>query len=36
MAKGAKTVFICQSCGFQTGKWLGRCPDCGACKSLAE
>jgi DNA repair protein RadA/Sms len=36
MARGSKTVFICQSCGFQTGKWLGRCPDCGAWNSLAE
>jgi DNA repair protein RadA/Sms len=31
-----KTVFICQSCGFQAPKWLGRCPDCGAWSSLAE
>ena len=36
MAKGAKTVFICQSCGYQAGKWLGRCPECGAWNSLAE
>jgi DNA repair protein RadA/Sms len=33
---GAKSVFICQSCGHQTGKWLGRCPSCGAWNSLAE
>ena len=25
-----KSVFICQSCGHQAGKWLGRCPQCGA------
>ncbi|MEW6658208.1 MAG: DNA repair protein RadA [Thermodesulfobacteriota bacterium] len=36
MARGAKTVFICQSCGYQAGKWLGRCSDCGAWNSLAE
>src|SRR4030042_36657 len=36
MARGAKTVFICQSCGYQVGKWLGRCPECGAWNSLAE
>jgi DNA repair protein RadA/Sms len=36
MARGPKTVFICQSCGHQTGKWLGRCPDCAAWNSLAE
>jgi DNA repair protein RadA/Sms len=33
---GPKTVFLCQSCGHQTGKWLGRCPQCGAWNTLAE
>ncbi len=33
---GAKSVFVCQSCGHQVGKWLGRCPQCGAWNSLAE
>jgi DNA repair protein RadA/Sms len=32
----AKTIFICQSCGHQVSKWLGRCPQCGAWNSLAE
>jgi DNA repair protein RadA/Sms len=27
MAK-AKTHFICQSCGYEAPKWLGRCPGC--------
>ncbi|GIX45836.1 MAG: DNA repair protein RadA [Candidatus Tectimicrobiota bacterium] len=31
-----KSVFTCQSCGYQAGKWLGRCPDCGAWHSLVE
>ena len=31
-----KTVFICQSCGYQTPKWLGRCPDCQNWNTLAE
>ncbi len=35
MAK-AKTHFICQSCGYRSAKWLGRCTDCGAWGSLAE
>ena len=35
-ARGGKTVFVCQSCGYQAAKWLGRCPDCGAWSSLAE
>jgi DNA repair protein RadA/Sms len=36
MARPGKTVFICQSCGYQAAKWLGRCPECGAWSSLAE
>ena len=31
-----KTYFICQQCGYQTLKWLGRCPDCGNWGTLAE
>jgi DNA repair protein RadA/Sms len=27
MAK-AKTHFVCQSCGYQAPKWLGKCPGC--------
>jgi len=27
MAK-TKTIYTCSFCGFQTPKWLGRCPDC--------
>ena len=30
------SVFRCQSCGYQAGKWYGRCPDCGAFNTLAE
>jgi DNA repair protein RadA/Sms len=35
MAK-TKTHFSCQSCGCQSPKWMGRCPDCGAWGSLIE
>jgi DNA repair protein RadA/Sms len=35
MARG-KSIFICQGCGYQASKWLGRCPDCGAWNSLVE
>ncbi|HET6643883.1 MAG TPA: DNA repair protein RadA [Fimbriimonadales bacterium] len=35
MAK-ARTVYACQSCGGQSPKWLGRCPDCGAWGTLVE
>ena len=32
----AKAVFVCQSCGTQSPKWLGRCPGCGEWNSLVE
>lgn len=31
-----KSVYTCQSCGYQTAKWLGRCPDCSQWNSLVE
>jgi DNA repair protein RadA/Sms len=36
MTKSLKTVFVCQECGAQSPKWLGRCADCGAWNSLVE
>src|SRR5437899_1456642 len=36
MAKRPSTVFVCQECGTQSSKWLGRCADCGAWNSLVE
>lgn len=35
MAKN-KSVFECQACGYQCGKWLGKCPNCGAFESITE
>src|SRR5436309_4690774 len=35
MAK-AKTIFACQNCGFQSSKWLGKCPDCHQWNTFAE
>ncbi|MCL6620503.1 MAG: DNA repair protein RadA [Syntrophobacterales bacterium] len=35
-SRAGKIVFVCQQCGHQTGKWLGRCPQCQAWGSLAE
>ncbi len=26
--KKIKTVFVCQSCGYESPKWLGKCPGC--------
>ncbi len=31
-----KTVFQCQSCGYTSPKWLGRCPDCGNWNTFVE
>lgn len=35
MAK-TKTVFFCTSCGYETPKWMGRCPGCGAFNTMEE
>jgi len=34
--KKEKTVFICQKCGYQSLKWLGRCGQCGEWESMVE
>ena len=31
-----ETEFVCQSCGYKSGKWLGKCPECGEWNSLVE
>ena len=36
MAKASKTAFVCQECGAQSQKWLGRCPECGAWNAMVE
>lgn len=35
MAK-TKTVFFCTNCGYETPKWMGRCPGCGAFNTMEE
>ena len=32
----AKTLFVCSQCGYESGRWLGKCPGCGAWNSLFE
>ncbi|HKS91952.1 MAG TPA: hypothetical protein VJQ83_08480, partial [Tepidiformaceae bacterium] len=32
----AHTKYTCQQCGYESAKWLGRCPDCGEWNSLVE
>ena len=34
--KPPRTVFACQECGYETPKWLGRCPDCASWNSFEE
>ena len=34
--KSPKAVFVCQECGAQAAKWMGRCNECGAWNSLVE
>ncbi|QJD96699.1 DNA repair protein RadA [Mucilaginibacter robiniae] len=35
MAK-TKTSYFCQSCGFESPKWLGKCPSCGQWNTFVE
>lgn len=35
MAK-RKTAYVCQECGAETSKWLGKCPVCGKWNTLVE
>lgn len=35
MAK-AKSVFFCTNCGFESPKWLGKCPSCGEWNKFTE
>jgi DNA repair protein RadA/Sms len=32
----ATSKFTCQQCGYESVKWMGRCPDCGEWNSLVE
>ena len=31
-----KTVFACTACGYETARWVGRCPSCGAWNTMEE
>ncbi len=32
----ARTIYVCQQCGYRSPKWLGRCPGCGQWETLVE
>src|SRR6187402_2162436 len=34
--KAPKSVFYCSSCGSESAKWLGKCPDCGGWNTFTE
>lgn len=36
MAKKKSTKFVCQSCGYESPKWMGRCPNCGSWNEMME
>ena len=36
MAKKASTVFFCSECGYESSKWLGKCPACNAWNTFVE
>ncbi len=35
MAK-IKSTYCCTACGYETARWLGKCPECGAWNTLEE
>jgi DNA repair protein RadA/Sms len=35
-SKISKLVFVCQQCGSQQQRWMGKCPECGEWNSLVE
>lgn len=36
MAKGKKSVFFCQECGYEAPKWMGQCPACKKWNTFVE
>ena len=36
MAKGKTSIFFCQTCGFESSKWMGQCPGCKEWNSFVE
>ena len=36
MAANSKVVYVCKECGYETAKWMGKCPSCNAWGTLEE
>lgn len=35
-SKAPRTIYVCQQCGAQQPRWMGKCPECGEWNSLVE
>ena len=36
MAKKVSTIFVCSECGYESSKWLGKCPACNEWNKFVE
>ena len=36
LPRAQKTLFVCQQCGHDSQKWLGKCPSCGGWNTFVE
>ncbi len=36
MMSKTKTIFLCQNCGAESAKWVGKCPSCNAWNTMVE
>jgi len=36
MKKNSRIIYCCQACGYQSPKWMGKCPDCGQWDTMVE
>ncbi len=36
MTSKSRTVYICSNCGYESGKWAGKCPNCGEWNTFEE
>ena len=36
MASKSKWIYQCRECGFESAKWMGKCPSCGEWNTFEE
>ena len=34
--KGSKKIYTCSECDYQSPRWMGKCPSCGAWNTFTE